>query len=157
MKQEIIEILSAQISTELRALIQAQETAVMAATHEESRPENQYDTRSTEASYLAKGQADRIESLRGSLQVLKSFSIKHFEKKDAIAIGALVALDLEGEALTYFLLPTAGGYKVEIKGKLIQCVTPEAALGKALLGKRAGEQIELRTRQLRIYDILSVE
>ncbi len=47
-----------------------------AATHEESKPENEYDTRGLEASYLAGAQAKRTAEIEELLIILKHLDVK---------------------------------------------------------------------------------
>jgi len=156
MKQEIIFALQKIITTELSALERAQEVAAKAATEEESRPENQYDTRSTEASYLAAGQAQRVEAFKKDLRLLRQFSPKKMSAQDPIQIGSFIELECDGEQLHYLLAPVGGGYKVEYEGKMIQIITPESLLGQELIDKRIGEEVEIKTRITKLYFINSV-
>lgn len=133
-----------------------QEAAARAATHEESRPENEHDTRAVEASYLAAGQAMRYEDLRKNASILKQFPWREFSPSEPIAIGALVELSLGKDTLTYLLAPVCGGYKVEISGKPIHIITAESKLGQALLDKYVGDEVEIQTRTARNYEIRAI-
>lgn len=108
------------------------------ATHDEAKPENDKDTRALEQSYLARGQAMRLEALAAGLAAVAGMSL---EPTDVGAVGALVeAQDENGRALRYFLAPDGGGTRLA-GGVLV--LTPASPLGAALLGKRAGDDVEV--------------
>lgn len=156
MKAEILTYLIELLSREAETLQRQQEIAREAATHEESRPENEHDTRSVEASYLAAGQAQRFETLCRHLALLKQFRLRGFSADEAISVGALVRLESAGKESSYFLLPVAGGYTVEWRGQTIHVVTPESLMGQALLDKSVGDEVELRAQVHRTFEIRSV-
>ncbi|MBE2251619.1 MAG: GreA/GreB family elongation factor [Myxococcus sp.] len=133
----------------LAALERAHADARAGATHEEAKPENDKDTRALEQSYLARGQAMRIEALKAGLA---SLSVMALTPTDSAKAGALVeAEDDDGEALAYFVAPEGGGTRLQ-GGVLV--VTPLSPVGAALIGKREGDEVELRVagkaRQLTI-------
>lgn len=149
LKAELVQTLEATLATLEAAHADTRE----AATHEEAKPENDKDTRALEQSYLARGQAMRIEALKAGLAAVGTMSLAVTEVARA---GALLALeDEDGETVRYFLAPEGGGTK--LKGG-VQVVTPVSPLGAALMGKREGDEVELklagRSRQL---SVLSVE
>src|SRR3954452_6187110 len=96
-KRRLIETIQAHLAEELATLMQAAKAAHEAATHEESKPEDQYDTRGLEASYLARGQAERLAQLQKLATILKTHPPRSFGPKEAVAPGALVELDSEGK------------------------------------------------------------
>src|SRR4051812_18493840 len=66
-KQELIQIIMAQLNSELELITQSAKAAHEAATHEESRAEDSHDTRGLEASYLAGAQMARAEALKKTI------------------------------------------------------------------------------------------
>jgi transcription elongation GreA/GreB family factor len=131
--------LVATLEATLAGLERAHADARAGATHEEAKPENDKDTRALEQSYLARGQAMRIETLKAGLASLTPMPLT---PTDSAKPGALVeAEDEDGEALFYFVAPEGGGTKLE-GGVLV--VTPLSPVGAALLGKREGDEVELR-------------
>lgn len=133
------------------------ETTRAGATHEEARPENDKDTRALEQTYLARGQAMRVEEVIEQAQVLRYLSLPAFQEGDAIAAGALIELESDDAARCVFLLPHGGGIEVELDGVTVRVVTPTSPLGKAILGRTVGDDITLRTRGvLREYVISRV-
>ena len=146
-KREILKLLRDRVSFDLATMSAAQRVVVDGATHEENRPENDKDTRALEQSYLARGQAQRVVELQDALNLLKALELQPFSAESAIALGALVALDESGDVVHYFIAPAGGGVKVSVGGAEVRVVTPQSPIARALLGKREGDELELRTPQ----------
>ena len=156
-KDRLLELVRSRIETELATLLKAAQTAHEEATHEESKPEDQYDTRGLEASYLAVAQAQRAAELQQLLNTLKYLPLQKFEKADPIAVSALVELACDDVNTWYFIIPGGGGLSVTIEGKKVLVVTPHSPMGDSLLGRKAGDAFEVEARgAAREYEILSV-
>lgn len=113
------------------------------AIHEESRPENKYDTHSQEAAYLAEGQARLAAELAASRAAFAALPLPRFEPASPAALGALVELGQSGRPAWFFLGPAAGGTSVSLDGTEILVVTPQSPLGRQLMGATAGATIRL--------------
>ncbi|USD59157.1 GreA/GreB family elongation factor [Vibrio sp. SCSIO 43140] len=155
-KQVLIDELIEQLEQQITTLNSAMEQTVDAATNEETVPEHKYDTLALEASYLAHGQAMRLEEIRRDITMLKSFTLNDLASDSAISLGALVELeDVNEEHSYYFLLPTAGGAKLANESVVV--VTPHSPLGKALKGGVVDDEVSVPIGdQRRVYDIISV-
>ncbi|MEM1414650.1 MAG: hypothetical protein AAGH15_07110 [Myxococcota bacterium] len=155
-KRDVMAALIAKLEAEHAALVAKARDAARAATHEEARPENDKDTRAIEASYLARGQAARVEELGETITRLRFVELK--DRRGAPAEpGCLVELEADGEAGTYFLLPVGGGEILDVDGLAVRTLTPAAPLGRALVGKRPGDDFELRVgKTLRELVVLTV-
>jgi transcription elongation GreA/GreB family factor len=128
------------------------------AIHEESRAENDKDTRGLEASYLARGQAARVEEMEEAAAKLRFLELKAHGPDDPIGLSALVTVEVDGAEQRYFLVPVAGGLRVSVGGVEVQLLTPASPLGRSLVDKREGDDFELRLRgRLREYEIVEVE
>ena len=68
-KQQLLAALVAQLDGQVDGMSRRAREAAASATHEESRPENDKDTRAIEESYLARGQAKRAAEAEAALQV----------------------------------------------------------------------------------------
>jgi transcription elongation GreA/GreB family factor len=137
LKAELLALLEAQLAT----LTSAHRAAREGATHEEAKPEHDKDTRAIEQSYLARGQAARIEELQDSVAAVAALALRAFGPTDAVALGALVTLDEdEGAALRLWLAPGGGGSRL---AGGVQVTTPKSPLGQALLGRLAGDDVEV--------------
>ncbi len=156
LKQELLEI----VRRDLDTLERAHRATREGATHEEAKPENDKDTRALEQSYLARGQAVRIEELRAGVEAISALTTRAFDAHDPVALGALVTLcdaDAEASSDTFAVLvsPHGGGHQLA-EGR-VRVVTPVSPLGRALVGKRVGDLSEMnaggRQRQLEIVGI----
>jgi transcription elongation GreA/GreB family factor len=124
------------------------------ATHEEAKPENDKDTRALEQSYVERGQAKRVLDLETSLADTEKMALRAFGEEDPIALGALVVVMEEDAEKAFFLAPAGGGHKV---GDVL-IVTPEAPIGRALLGKLTGDEPDVVVAgKKRTLEIVRVE
>jgi transcription elongation GreA/GreB family factor len=156
-KKEILAKFAERIAADLAVFTAAANAAHEAATHEESKAEDQYDTRGLEASYLAGAQSKRAAELEGLLALYRFVDLKNFGPETPIASTALVELECEGKHHTYLMMPQGGGLHVEHEGKTVQIVTPQAPMGEALMGKRVGDSVEVFVQKTsRDYEILAV-
>ncbi|WP_342654868.1 transcription elongation factor GreAB [Pseudomonas sp. F3-2] len=138
--QRIIETLEIDLDVAIRAAQTAYETA----THEENIAENKYDTLGLEASYLAAGQARRVEEIRQSLMEYRNLTLKPFDELRGIQSGDLIVLEsASGVARQLFLGPDAAGLKVSVDEGLVTVITARAPLGQTLLGKFDGDEVEI--------------
>jgi transcription elongation GreA/GreB family factor len=155
-KKALVSELLRVLTDELNVLERAQKAAQEAATHEEARPEDDKDTRALEQSYLARGQARRVEELRSSLADVSALPVRDFAEDRPAALGAVVIAEENGKHLAFFIAPNGGG--TSLAGGAVQVLTPNAPLGRALIGKHAGEACEVlvagRTRALDILKVL---
>ena len=145
-KTEVRDALAAALERALATMAKAAAETREGATHESSRAEGDKDMRSTEHSYLARGQAMRVEDLAEQIQRLAAFALPELGRDDAIAAGALVRVDIEDAARVMFVMPYGGGTVLEVGGVLVTVVTPASPVGQALLGKQVGDSFELKLR-----------
>lgn len=157
-KKQLLKDLILQIETELPELIAAAQHTLEAATHEESKAENEYDTRGLEASYLAGAQAKRVAELEEDLFVLKQLVIRDFAETTPIAATALVEVDLDSQKSWVFLLPRGGGRRLKsTDGNSIQILSLKSPLGEALLAAKVGDSVFVDSAKgSKEYEILSV-
>jgi transcription elongation GreA/GreB family factor len=156
-KKKIVEALQQKLETDLVLLREAARATYEAATHEESKPENKYDTRGLEASYLAGAQSKRIGEIEELLSICKYTEIKKFIATSPIAITALVEVELGNQKSFVFLLPKGGGVSLVIENQKIQVIAPTSPLGESLIGLNVGDtaivEMENDTKE---YEILAV-
>ena len=134
-------------------------TAHEAATHEENVAENKYDTLGLEAAYLASGQARRVEELRQTLITWRQLRPRPFDAAQGIELGALILLASEdGHEQWLFLGPQGASMKLQHAGQSIQVLGNAAPLGRLLLGKHPGDEINLPMGQwLQAFEVLTVD
>ena len=93
---------------------------------------------------LACGLAERVENMQDIVAALSAFEVRAFDEHDPIALSAVVALeDRNGADSLYFLVPRGGGETLEHEAGDIHAITPEAPVGRALIGCSAGDDVEL--------------
>ncbi|WP_443690606.1 GreA/GreB family elongation factor [Pseudomonas sp.] len=143
-KQSVLELIIARLVIDLDVAQRAAQTAYETATHEENIAENKYDTLGLEASYLAAGQARRVEEIRQSLVLFQNLSLRPFDEQRGIQIGDLLSLEAgNGSQQQLFLGPDAAGLKIYLGDVLITVITTRAPLGQNLLGKAEGDVVEI--------------
>ena len=119
----------------------AHAAAVAGAIDDEARPENDKDTRGLEQSYLARGQAQRVAELEAAVSEVSALALRAFGEGERVAIGALVTVEEEGREHRFFVAPHGGG---TVLAGGAQVVTPVSPLGRALLGRRVEDEVEVR-------------
>ena len=137
LRSELLTEITAQLATAQAA----HAAAIEGATHAEAKPENDKDTRGLEQSYLARGQAQRVADLEVAVSEITALKLRVFTAHDPAAISAVVTVDEDGGEHRFFLVPHGGG-SVLVGG--IQVVTPSSPLGRALLGRRIDDEIEVK-------------
>ena len=157
-KQKLMQSVITLMEEELARARAAFNSTNEAATADENRPENQFDTRALEASFLARGQAARISEVEHGIKVLRDLPMKEFSSDTPIQGGALVTVECEGAQQKHFILPVGAGLAVPSGKDKISVVTYSSPLGAALLGKTEGESFSfVRAGQKKEFDIVSVE
>ena len=159
-KKALFETLRSRLEAELVRAQKRAKDAADGATHEENRAEGDKDMRATEASYVARGQAGRASEMEESFVRVSALELLTFKGGARIAISALIELDHDGKRLHYFLVPAAGGERLQAGDVEVQTLTPQSPLGRALLGLTEGDEAELPGRQpgerARVYEIVKV-
>ena len=141
MKSGLIARIIARLDETLERLAGAARTAAADATDEHNRAENKYDTRATEASYLAAGQGRKALETAEARKAFMALEAREFAPGEPVAPGALVEVQDEGETLWYFLGPSAGGTTVEHEGREVLVITAASPLGRQLVGRHAGDTL----------------
>ncbi|AMB88379.1 transcription elongation factor GreAB [Pseudomonas agarici] len=132
------------LTVDLDVLQRAAQTAYEAATDKENIAENKYDTRGLEASYLATGQARRVKEIRQALKQCQELTLRPYDEKAGIQLGALLSLAAEsGSEQLLFLAPDAAGLRIDWEGRTITVISPRSPLGQALLGKFNGDEVSI--------------
>jgi transcription elongation GreA/GreB family factor len=122
----------------------AAETTRLGAVHEESRPENDKDTRGLEASYLARGQAERTVAIGAAMTRMRVMPLVDFDEDDAIALSALIDVRVDDEPRRLFVVSEGGGLRVPCEGGEVLLITTASPVGAALLGRVAGDEFTLQ-------------
>ncbi|PQJ59375.1 transcription elongation factor [Vibrio jasicida] len=143
-KVDLVQIIIQQLEDKLQVAHASTQRAIDAATDEETVPEHKYDTLALEASYLAHGQAMRVQESEEELRQYRTLVLRDFVDV-RIAVGAYVELVDENDVeKAFFIGPCSGGLTVEWQGKEVFVLTPKSPLGRALMGKEEGEEVEMK-------------
>lgn len=147
-----------------RSEAEAREAARGVATEQEKREDGRV---TLEFGSLARGQAARARKAQEELSELARFvnkGLPTFTRQSAIGVGAMIDVSIENdegayEERTLLLLPVGAGNELTGPGGdgFLSVITPASPAGKALLGRRAGESIELSARdEARTWTVLEV-
>jgi hypothetical protein len=176
-KKELLQQLLSHLQQEIDATLNAVNEAHALASHEQSKPENQYDTLALEAAYLAHGQSGRIAELQRQFMLLDHFEFSDCNDNSRIAVGALMRIEEAGcddhKQQWLWLLPVAGGVLLKFENKnknknkrkdnddeniAIRTITAEAPLAKTLVGRYVGDEVVLSLghtkKQFEIIELL---
>ncbi|WP_394828434.1 GreA/GreB family elongation factor [Pendulispora albinea] len=161
LKVRLLDSLRAELTRELESSRRRAHDAAVAATHEENRPENDKDMRSTEASYVARGQAERVREVEHALARLANMPVRDLEQGDAIVVSAIVKVRHDGSETTYFVVPAAGGVRLRDGDVEVQTLATSSPLGAALLGLSEGDEAEVSTPHgkgglTRLFEVVQV-
>lgn len=143
-KVELRRQLVAALEQERDTVAAAQRRTAEGVTHEDAKPEGDKDMRSTEASYVARGQALRVRALEDDLAKVVGMTLRAFPEGAPIALSALVELDGQAGRSLVFVAPAGGGTRLALANGTVQVVTPASPLGQALVGARCGDEVEVR-------------
>ena len=155
-KPELLQRIIAQLAHDLELFLSAAKTAHKAATHEESVPDNKYDTLALEASYVAQGQANRAQEIKRSLDIYKQLPLISDTKVIRLTSRVTIEAD-DGCHRELFIGPAEGGLKITDDQSEIMVITPVSPLGRELLGKSPGDTVEIEAGPNLIeYEIIAV-
>lgn len=153
-KAAVVEALSGLLT---ERLVSVERVAAMArdeVASDETKQEGKYDTRATEASYLARGQAWRVAELRRLVAWCLVFD-PHQPQHRAVGVGSLV--QLTGRRAGWVFVAPIGGPQVEVGGQMVRIVSLDAPLGQAMLELEEDEAFEVDTPQgLSEYEVVQI-
>jgi transcription elongation GreA/GreB family factor len=156
-KDDVIQLIIQKLADNLSSAMQAARQAHETATHVENIAENKYDTLGLEASYLAQGQAKRVQSLQQDLTVYKNLYANDHEDDQPVELNNLIKTMKDKEEQWFFLGPCSGGLKINIQDTQMLIITPTTPLGRALLGKHLDDEIKLSVEgKDTTYEILEI-
>ena len=154
LQQQVLERLADDLLQAEQAVRAAHETA----THEENIAENKYDTLGLEAAYLAAGQDRRAAAIRQAMATWRRFHPRPYDAVKGIQLGSLVCLvDADGKQQQLFLGPGGGSMKSVSGPQLVQVISSQAPLGRAMMGKCEGDEVSLQAASIRQrFEVLQV-
>ena len=138
-KKQLVDSIIQQLSTEMELIATAARSAHNEATHDEDLHHNQFDTPGLETSVVAEGQVKVAAELREAYDAFRSLVLKDFAPTEAIAPGAIVETEVNGEKNLYFVGPKAGGLEVAYDAATVYVITPNSPIGARLMGRHAND------------------
>ncbi len=144
LKSAVLDAILTRLDAELETLTRGARASFAAATDPDSKAENKYDTRTLEASYVARGQAQRVTEVQAARH---QYAALQMAASDTIRLGSLVELEVAGRSDHYLIGPSEGGLEIMVEGREILLITPASPLGARLMGKTVAERITLPSGQ----------
>jgi len=146
-----------------RAEADAREAARSLATESEKKEDGRA---AIEYGSLATGQAQRARRVHEELQALadlQQVGLPRQNPKGPVAMGAIIDVSTEDEEgfseRTFFLLPVGAGTELTGPGGdgFLSVITPSSPVGRALMGRRAGDTIEVTLAgEVREWTVLEI-
>ncbi len=147
-KADVRAVLRAELARLLEATAHAAAQSRAGAVHEDNRAEGDKDMRSTEQSYLARGQAMRAEELSEQLARFDQIEMPSFGPKSPIDVGALVLATVESasgsvENKVLFISALGAGSSLSVGNARVVVISPSSPVGALLIGRKLGDSFEL--------------
>jgi transcription elongation GreA/GreB family factor len=144
-KQELIAQLVAKLSTSARSALAARDAAAQEAREGATPDEKREDARAAHQLHtLGAAQQRRAKQALADADALARFKPGAMS---TIGVGAIVEIEDEetGEGRTFFLAPVGAGVTLTGPGGdgLLSVVTPASPIGRAVLGRRAGDVVDI--------------
>jgi transcription elongation GreA/GreB family factor len=152
-KKFLMEQLAARLKQSDEVARRAGEDAREAARTLQTESEKKEDGRAAiEFGSLATGQEARSRKVQEELKQLAAFwqrGVPQFSQKSAVGLGAIIDVAVDGdrgaEERTFILLPVGAGTELTGPGGdgFLSVITPASPVGRALVGRRAGESVDV--------------
>jgi hypothetical protein len=143
-KLELLNRLILLIKNDIEKQTASFEYARRASMDAPGRMQSRHDTTGVESAWVADGLAKTLNEKEQHITRLTDF---HFsEAGDNVHLGSIVSISTGDSSMLehYFILPIAGGYKLQIQDVTIVTLTTATPMGKALIGKQIGDVIEMK-------------
>ena len=154
-KDAVVAALLTQVTDELTGVEAMAEATRDEATSAETKSEGKYDTRATEASYLARGQAWRIIELRKFATWLSAEVATRTLADPVVQVGALVQV-IGARSEVFYIAPVGGG-KATIGDITVRTISPSSPLGEAMVELEVGDGFEVDSpRGLLAFEVSAI-
>ncbi len=145
-KKFFVEQLADRLQKSASVATRAGQAAAQEARDGATAAEKREDSRvAIEYAGLARGQAQRADKVRAEIAALETFRPGRVVGGGPVALGAVVEVEDGEQGRTFFLAPVGAG--VELAGPdgdgFLSVVTPHSPVGKAVLGRRVGDTVEV--------------
>lgn len=155
-KSELKSALLASLDAEIDAALTSAQDAQATASHEQNKPENQYDTLALEAAYLAHGQSERIRELQQLRIRIGQWTVPAYEEDDLAGNGALIQLqrmDKGNPGERWIWIAPVGGRQLMVDNTPVQVVSLQAPLAQQLVRLGEGDELLSGTERWEIMQL----
>ena len=158
-KSDLVDQLARQLESSARAALSARDAAAAEARDGATPDEKREDARAAhQLASLGKAQQRRAQSALADVDRLLQWKPAALPANAAISVGTIVEIeDVDsGEGRTFFLAPVGAGITLTGPGGdgHLSVVTPSSPLGKAVLGRRTGDVVDITVEgELREWQI----
>lgn len=152
-KKQLIDQLALRLKESLAAATRSSADAAEAARTMQTESEKKEDGRGAiEYGRMAAAEAARSRKVQEELRTLAEFwnsGLPTLTPKSPVQLGAIIDISVDGERgseeRTYILLPVGAGTELTGPGGdgFLSVITPASPVGRALLGRRAGESVDV--------------
>jgi len=147
-KQDLVAQLARQLAESARAALSARDAAAFEARDGATPDEKREDARAAhQLGTIGKQQQRRAQQALAEVDALATFKPGPVGPKVPIGLGAIVEIEDEetGEGRTFFLAPVGAGATLTGPNGdgWVSVVTPQSPVGRAVLGRRQGETIDI--------------
>jgi transcription elongation GreA/GreB family factor len=146
LKRQLLEACQSQLAERIASL-EAALAAIQESKNNETKSSagDKYETGRAMMQLEADKISARLDLAKSTQQQLRQ--IKVDTVKATIGIGSIVKTDQR----TYFVSVSLG--KVQLHGDFYYCISTEAPLARLMMGKRAGEVVEINGRKEKIREV----
>ncbi len=156
-KQQVLKQLIDKVKREIAQAEQNYNSTKQLTQSSDFKAESKWDTRSTEAGYLASAQKQRLEELKVEQSLLEEVDTTSIDPTHPITMGALVKILHNSLERFYFLASSAGGTALKVDETTLLVISVFSPIGKAILGLSSGDEFEIEHNgNIREYTIISV-
>jgi transcription elongation GreA/GreB family factor len=147
-KQDLVEQLARQLAASARAALASRDAAAAEARDGATPDEKREDARAAhQLASLGRAQQRRAQQALADIDSLVQFRPGPVAATASIGIGTIVEVEDadSGEGRTFFLAPVGAGITLTGPGGdgHLSVVTPASPIGRAVLGKRSGDVIDI--------------
>lgn len=147
-KRFLVDQLVTQLETSARAALASRDAAAAEAREGATPDEKREDARAAhQLASFGGAQQKRAKQALAEAGVLATFRPGPLKPQAPISVGAIVEIEDEdsGEGRTFFLAPVGAGMTLTGPGGdgHLSVVTPVSPIGKAVLGRRTGEVVDV--------------
>lgn len=151
-KQDLVAQLVHQLQASARAALAARDATISEARDGATPDEKREDARAAhQQGTLGKAQQKRAQQALAEVDAVAQWKPAAMSK---VAVGAIVEIEDpdSGEGRTLFVAPVGAGITLTGPGGdgILSVITPASPVGKAVLGRKEGELVEISDREWQI-------